>query len=138
MPSFNRVILLGNLTRDPELRYIPNGTAVCDFGLAINRTWKDKDGNSKDEVSFLDCTAWARTAEVMAEHLRKGRPVFIEGYLKQDRWQDQSGGNRSKIKVIVERFQFVGGKRDDGPPSGEEAPAEAAPAPGTSDDDVAF
>jgi single-strand DNA-binding protein len=138
MSSFNRVILMGNLTRDPELRYIPSGTAVCEFGLAVNRTWKDKDGNSKDEVSFFDCVAWARTAEVIAEHMKKGRPILIEGYLKQETWQDKNGGgNRSKVKIIVDRFSFVGGRSDAAggpPPAAEEAPA-AAP---VSDDDVPF
>src|SRR3972149_3171592 len=102
MPSYNQVILLGNLTRDPELRYIPSGAAVCEFGIAVNRRWKDKNGNDKDEVGFFDCTAWARTAEVICEHLKKGNPIFIVGRLTQDRWQDQSSGaSRSKVKIVV-------------------------------------
>lgn len=137
MSSFNRVILMGNLTRDPELKYIPSGTALCEFSLAVNRRWKDKDGNSKDEVSYLDCIAWARSAEVIAEHLRKGRPILVEGELRQERWTDNGGGNRSRVRINVERFQFIGpkGGESDGPPPAAE-PAAAAPAENL--DDVQF
>jgi len=145
MPSFNQVILIGNLTRDPELKYIPSGTALCEFSVAVNRTWKDKDGNSKDEVGFFDCIAWARTAEVICEHMKKGRPIMVIGYLKQERWQDQaSGQNRSKVKINVERFQFIGGRSDasGGPPAGSEGSPAAAPDPaapaGVDDDNVPF
>lgn len=126
MVSFNKAILAGNLVRDPELKYIPSGTAVCEFALAINRRWKGQNGEQKEEVSFLDCVAWGRTAEVIAEHVKKGNPLLVEGYLKQERWEDQSGNNRSRVRITVERMQFLGSKRDNG---GAAAP-EAEPAAG--------
>ena len=107
MPNLNRVMLMGNLTRDPELRYTPNNTAVAKIGLAVNRKWKSQSGEQQEEVTFIDCEAWGRTAETINEHLRKGRPIFIEGRLKLDQWQDKDGNNRSKLKVTVERFEFV-------------------------------
>lgn len=105
--SYNRVLLMGNLTRDIELRHTPKNTAVAQVGLAVNRKYRTQDGEQREEVTFVDCDAFGRTAEVMAQYLRKGRPVFIEGRLKLDQWQDQQGNNRSKLKVIVESFQFI-------------------------------
>lgn len=115
MPSYNHVTLMGNLCKDPELRYLPSGVAVCDLTIAVNRRWTDKQTNQKkEEVSFIDAVVWARAAEVIAEHLKKGNPILVDGELRQERWQDKNGGgNRSKIKVHVKSFQFVGGKRDD-------------------------
>ncbi len=110
MANFNKVFLMGNLTRDPELRYTPSGMAVASFGLAVNRKRTGKDGQEREETLFVDVTAFARQAEVMSEYLSKGRPVFIEGRLKLDQWKDkESGANRSKLTVVVENFQFVGG-----------------------------
>ena len=107
MASYNRVILMGNLTRDPQNGTLPNsGTAVCEFGLAVNRTWKDADGNAREEVLFIDCTAFGKPAETLGKYLRKGRPVHVEGRLKLDRWE-QEGQPRSKVRVIVEQFRFV-------------------------------
>jgi len=107
MASYNRVILMGNLTRDPQGGTLPNsGTAVCEFGLAVNRTWKDADGNAREEVLFIDCTAFGKPAETLGKYLHKGRPVHVEGRLKLDRWE-QEGQPRSKIRVIVEQFRFV-------------------------------
>ena len=107
MASYNRVILMGNLTRDPQSGTLPtSGTAVCEFGLAVNRTWKDADGNAREEVLFIDCTAFGKPAETLGKYLRKGRPVHVEGRLKLDRWE-QDGQPRSKIRVIVEQFRFV-------------------------------
>lgn len=121
MPNLNKVFLMGHLTRDPELRHIPSGSSVCEFSLAVNRKWKDKGGESKEEVSYFDCIAWSRTAEVVAEHVKKGAPLFVEGYLKQDRWDDKdTGQKRSKIKVTAERVQFLGGKREGGASEKEE------------------
>ncbi|QDT18015.1 single-stranded DNA-binding protein [Alienimonas californiensis] len=113
--SFNRVILMGNLTRDPEVRYIPSGMAVCDLGVAVNRSWYDKQSNSrKEEVTFVDVTLWGRTAEIAGEYLSKGRSVHIEGYLKMEEWQDKtSGQKRSKLKVVADSMQMVGGRGDD-------------------------
>jgi single-strand DNA-binding protein len=124
MASYNRVILLGNLTRDPELRYIPSGMAVTDIGLAVNDRRKNANGEWVEEVTFVDVTVWGRTAEVMSEYLSKGSPVFIEGRLKLDSWEDKDGQKRSKLKVTCERMQMVGGKGQGGPDGG--APRAAA------------
>ena len=105
--NYNKVLLLGNLTRDIELRHISGDNAVANIGLAVNRRYRTKDGENREETTFVDCEAWGRTAEVMSKYLAKGRPVFIEGRLKLDQWQDKDGQNRSKIKVVVENFQFV-------------------------------
>lgn len=111
MASYNRVILLGNLTRDPELRYTPSGTAVTDIGLAVNDRRKNANGEWVDEVTFLDVTLWGRTAEVVGEYCSKGSPLFVEGRLKQDKWQDKNTGeNRYKLKIIGDRIQLLGGK----------------------------
>ncbi len=107
MPNLNRVFLMGNLTRDPELRYTPNNTAIAKLGLAVNRRWRNQQGEDQEETTFVDCEAWGRTAEVLNQYLRKGRPVFIEGRLKLDQWQDKEGNNRSKLHVVVESFQFI-------------------------------
>jgi single-strand DNA-binding protein len=130
MPGFNQVILLGNLTRDPELRYTPQGTAVADFAIAVNRKFNKKDGEQVDEVAFVDVTAWARLAEICAEFLKKGRPLLVSGRLAQDRWDDEATGQkRSRLRVVAETIQFLGsGSRDDVAPS-EAAPAEEAAAP---------
>ncbi len=116
MASFNRVILMGNLTRDPQVRYIPSGTAVAELGLAINRTWFDKNSNQKKEdVTFVDVTLWGRQAEIAGEYLAKGRSVLIEGRLQLDTWQDkESGQNRSKLKVVCENMTMVGGRNEGG------------------------
>jgi single-strand DNA-binding protein len=125
MASFNQVTLVGNLTRDPELRYTPQGVAVCDLGLAVNRKFSTKSGEKVEEVAFVDITCWNRLAEVAAEFLKKGRPVLVSGHLAQDRWEDStSGQKRSKLRVIAETLQFLGGgSKDDSAPS-PEAPAE--------------
>lgn len=107
--GYNKVLLLGNLTRDPEIRQLPNSdTSVCSLGLAVNRKYRSRDGEQREEVLFIDCDAFGRTAEVLAEHMSKGKPVLIEGRLKLDQWQDKNGESRQKIKVAVESFQFVG------------------------------
>jgi single-strand DNA-binding protein len=111
MASFNKVILLGNLTRDPEVRYTPKGSAVCDLGLAVNRTYTLDSGEKREEVTFVDVVLWARLAEIAGEYLKKGRPVFIEGRLQLDTWDDkQSGQKRSKLRVIGETMQLLGGR----------------------------
>lgn len=116
MASFNRVILMGNLTRDPQVKYIPSGTAVAELGLAVNRTWFDKNANQKKEdVTFVDVTLWGRQAEIAGEYLSKGRAVLIEGRLQMDTWQDkESGQNRSKLKVVCENMTMVGGRNEGG------------------------
>src|SRR5213076_3188491 len=111
MASFNKVILLGNLTRDPEVRYTPNGSAVCDLGVAVNRVYTTDSGEKREEATFVDVTFWGRTAEVAGEYLKKGRPIFIEGRLQLDSWEDkQSGQKRSKLKVIGETMQLIGAR----------------------------
>ena len=122
MANVNKVFLIGNLTRDPELRYTPQGTAVGEFGLAINRQWKGPNGEKKEEVCFVDCQAWARTAEVISEYCKKGSLLFVEGRLKLDSWEGKDGQKRSRMRVVVDNFQFIGA------PTGRRAPAEGAPA----------
>jgi single-strand DNA-binding protein len=116
MSSFNKVILLGNLTRDPQVRYTPGGTAVAELGLAVNRTWFDQKTNSRrEETTFVDVTLWGRQAEVAGEYLAKGRQVLIEGRLQLDTWEDkESGQKRSKLKVISENMKMVGGRGEGG------------------------
>ena len=122
MASFNKVLLLGNLTRDPEVRYTPKGSAVTDLAIAVNRQYTLENGEKREEVTYVDVTFWGRTAEVAAEYLRKGRPVFIEGRLQLDTWDDkQSGQKRSKLKVIGEMMQMLGGR-----PSSAGDPEEGA------------
>ena len=137
MASFNKVILMGNLTRDPQLRYLPNNTAVCDFGLAVNRRYRDRDGNQKEEVCFVDLTAWERRAETINQYMTKGSPILIEGRLKLDSWTGQDGQKRSKLTVVVDNFQFVGGREAGGAAGGSQYDRSAAeprtdsgPAPG--------
>lgn len=107
MANLNKVMLIGKLTRDPELRYIPSGASIAEFGIAVNRTWKDKSGNKQDEVTFVDVTAWGRHAELANQYLAKGRSVFIDGRLKLDQWTTQDGQKRSKISVVIENMQFL-------------------------------
>lgn len=109
MPNLNRVLLMGNLTRDPEIKYTPNGTAVCELGLAINRHYTTGDGEKREETTFVDVELWGRQAEIADEFLQKGRPVFIEGRLKLDQWDDKdTGQRRSKMRVVGEMLQLLG------------------------------
>jgi single-strand DNA-binding protein len=129
MASFNKVILAGNLTRDPELRYTPKGTAIARIGLAVNRTWKTETGETKEEVTFVDVDAFGRQAEVIAQYMRKGRPFLLEGRLKLDQWEDKNTHQKqSKLKVVLEGFSFIDSKGGDGgPPSDASRPRAAAP-----------
>lgn len=111
--SLNKVILMGNLTRDIELRPVGD-TQVGNIGLAVNRRFRSASGEDREETTFIDCETWGKQAEIMARYLSKGRPVLIEGRLKLDTWQDKEGGNRSKLKVVVENFQFVDSRSDSG------------------------
>jgi len=111
MSSVNKVILIGNLTRDPEVRYTPKGKAVADIGLAMNRTWNDDQGQKQEEVTFVDITIFGPQAEACGKFLTKGRQVYVEGRLKLDQWQDkQSGQNRSKLKIVADQVTFLGSK----------------------------
>src|SRR6202163_4208619 len=122
MASFNKVILLGNLTRDPEIRYTPKGSAVCDLGLAVNRQYTLESGEKREEVTYVDVVLWARLAEIAGEYLKKGRPVFIEGRLQLDTWDDkQTGQKRTKIRVVGETMQLLGSRPSS---AGASGPAE--------------
>jgi single-strand DNA-binding protein len=132
MANLNRVFLIGNLTRDPELRYIPSGTAVANFGLATNRIYTTQDGERKEEVCFVDIVVWSKTAENCANYLSKGRPVFVEGRLQFDSWETEDGQKRSRLRVVADRVQFLGGARAEGAP-GAEAMGEIE-----ADDDIPF
>jgi len=135
MPNYNKVFLMGHLTRDPELRYTAGGAAVASFGLAVNRKWKGKDGQDGEETLFVDLTAWGKQAEVIGEHLHKGRAVFVEGRLKLDQWDDKAtGAKRSKLTVTVERFEFIGGKDDAQPGRATQGDAYEPP----QDDEIPF
>ena len=119
MPNLNKVMLIGNLTRDPEVKFTPKGTAIAEIGLAINRTWKNESGEKQEETTFVDVTLWGRQAEIAKEYLTKGRPVYIEGRLQLDSWDDkQTGQKRSKLKVTGEQMQLLGA-RDGGSGGGD-------------------
>jgi len=121
MPNLNKVFLIGNLTRDPELKYIPSGAPVCDFGLAVNETYTDKDGEKHEMVCFIDITTWNKTAENCANYLEKGRAVFVEGRLKFDSWEKE-GQKHSKLSVVADRVQFLGGKKKAGDGADDDIP----------------
>ncbi|HUV87347.1 MAG TPA: single-stranded DNA-binding protein [bacterium] len=130
MANYNRVFLLGNLTADPESRDLPTGGIVTDLRLAVNRTYRNRDGEQTEEVSFIDCTAYGRTAEIARDYLKKGRPVFLEGRLHQDRWETGEGEKRSKLKVVVERLVLLPRRADTtaAETEPETAPPEEPPA----------
>jgi single-strand DNA-binding protein len=155
MASFNKVIIAGNLTRDPELRYTPKGTAVARISLAVNRSYSTETGEKKEEVTFVDVDVWGRQAEVISQYMKKGRPLLVEGRLKQDSWEDKTTKQKqSKLKVVLESFSFIDSNRPEGGAAPEAPrpprPAAAAPAPSVpsspgggdadapNDDDVPF
>jgi single-strand DNA-binding protein len=109
--GFNKVILLGNLTRDPELRTIPSGQTVCSFSLAVNRSWRNAEGETQEAVDYIDCNAWGKPAEIINQYMQKGRAILVSGRLQQRSWE-QDGQKRSKVEVVVEDFNFVGGPGD--------------------------
>jgi single-strand DNA-binding protein len=133
MPSYNKVILVGNLTRDPELRYTPAGRAIAKLGLAVNRSWRSESGETREETTFVDVDAFGKQAEVLAQYLRKGRPVMVEGRLRLDQWEDkQTGQRRSRLGVVLESFQFLDsgqGRSDSGGGGGMQGGPAAAPTP---------
>ena len=147
MPNYNKVILMGNLTRDPEVKYTSGGTAIAKLGMAINRRWRGQDGQQQEETTFVDVDAFGRQAETVGQYLKKGRPIMIEGRLKYDQWDDkQTGQKRSKLGVVLERFEFLDSRTDggggggyDGGNSGGGSPATSQPSgPPPEDDDVPF
>ena len=132
MANLNRVLLIGNLTRDPEIRYTPKGTAVAEIGIAINRVFSGEDGEKREEVTFVDITLWSRLAEIAEQYLKKGRPVFIEGRLQLDSWDDkQTGQKRSRLRVVGENLQMLGarGEGESGGTGGAPAARRSGPAP---------
>lgn len=131
--GFNKVILMGNLTRDPEVRTTPGGQSVANFSLAVNRTWKGADGNQQESVSYIDCVAWGRLGEVIAQYMQKGRPLLVSGRLDQRSWE-QDGNKRSKVEVIVEDFNFVSG--GDGGGSGPSRSSQSSSSSKSKKDDV--
>ena len=151
MASFNKVMLLGNLTRDPEVKYTPKGSAVADIGLAVNRTYTTDGGEKREETTFVDVAMWGRQAEIAGEYLKKGRPLFVEGRLQLDTWDDkQTGQKRSKMRVVCENFQMLGSRDGGGEGGGGgggggrssgsgSRPTKSAPAADEpSDDDIPF
>lgn len=131
MANFNKVILIGNLTRDPELRYTPKGTAIAKIGLAVNRSWKTETGETKEEVTFVDVDAFGRQAETIGQYLKKGRPILVEGRLRLDSWEDkQTGQKRNRLGVVLEAFQFLdsGGRSAAGSEEGGTPPPRSRPA----------
>lgn len=134
--GFNKVILMGNLTRDPETRQTPNGQSVTNFSLAISRSWKGQDGNTQEQVSFIDCVAWGKTGEIIAQYVQKGRPILVSGRLDQRSWE-QDGNKRSKVEVVVEDFNFIGGGAGDGASSrGSSTSSSSSSSSKKADDDV--
>ncbi len=130
MANYNRVFLLGNLTAEPETRELPSGSVVTDLRLAVNRTYRNRAGETVEEVSYIDCTAYARNAEIARDYLAKGKPVFLEGRLHQDRWETSGGDKRSKLKVVVERLVLMPRGGGEGPRKKDAAaPAKDAEAP---------
>jgi single-strand DNA-binding protein len=119
MASYNKVMLIGNLTRDPEVRYTPKGSAVCDIGLAVNRVYTADNGEKVEEVTFVDVVLWSKMAELAGKYLHKGRPVFIEGRLQMDSWEDkQTGQKRTRLRVVGEQMQFLGSPQGGDRPAG--------------------
>lgn len=152
MANVNKVILIGNITRDPEIRHTPKGTAVTDLGIAVNRIYSSEQGEKREETTFVDVTLWGRQAELAGEYLSKGRPVYIEGRLQMDSWEDKaSGQKRSKLKVVGETMQFLGGRGDgggnssgaprsgnDNSSSGQESQEDRGGSASDDDDDIPF
>ena len=129
MASLNKVLLIGNITRDPVLKYLPSGTAVVEFGLAMNRTWRDQQsGETREATAFVDCKALGRPAEVINQYKKKGDALFVEGRLEYRQWEGKDGSKRNKLEVFVENFQFLGGRREDGGSGG--GPGAGAGRPG--------
>ena len=143
MANYNKVLLIGNLTRDPQLSYLPSQTAVVEFGLAVNRRWKGKDGSNRESTCFIDCRAFGAPAETLNKYMNKGGSLFVEGRLDFDSWTAQDGTKRSKHRVTVDNFQFLGGPRQGGAASaGQDKGQSQVPAEpeqtGATDDDIPF
>ena len=127
MSSFNKVILLGNLTRDPETRVTTNGLTICKLGMAVSRVFSTREGERKEETTFVDIDAFGKQAEVITKYMRKGKPLMVEGRLKLDQWETNDGQKRNKLKVVLENFQFVGGRDDNATGGGSSDYEESSP-----------
>jgi len=139
MASFNKVILIGNLTRDVELKYLPKGTPVCNLSMAVNRRWKTEAGEEKEDVYFAECKAFGKQAETLARYVRKGHPLLIEGRLTREEWDDKkTGDKRSSTLIMIETFQFLKGRDEGEAPTPRRETAPAAPKPDLDEDDVPF
>ena len=136
MASFNKVILIGNLTRDPELKHLPKGTSVCNFSMAVNRRWKTETGEDRDDVYFADCKAFGKQAEIIAQYVKKGHPFMVEGRLTREEWDDKNTGQKkSATRIMIESFQFLKGRDEGVAPAAKPA---AAPKPDLDADDLPF
>lgn len=129
MASFNKVILMGNLVADPEMRVTPGGNSICKFTLAVNRQFTTKEGEQREEVAYVDVDAFGRSAEIISKYLNKGSPILVEGRLRQDKWENQQGEKRSKLMVVCETFKFVGSREDGGGSSGSGGNYESSSPP---------
>jgi len=140
MASFNKVILIGNLTRDPELKHLPKGTAVCGISMAVNRRWKNEAGEDKEDVYFADCRSFGKQAEVLAQYVKKGHPLMIEGRLSRDEWDDKkTGEKKSATRIVIEQFQFLKGRDEGAAPAPRREPSPAPSAKADLDgDDLPF
>ncbi|MBO34787.1 MAG: single-stranded DNA-binding protein [Verrucomicrobiales bacterium] len=147
MPNYNKVILMGRLTRDPEVRYASNGNAIAKLSVAVNRVWRNKEGQQQEETTFVDVDAFGRQAETISQYLSKGRPIFLEGRLKLDQWDDkQTGQKRSRLGVVLDRFEFIDSRGESGGSGGgggnfaqPDAPTDSGGgSPPPEDDDVPF
>lgn len=136
MASFNKVILIGNLTRDPEVKYLPKGTAVCNISMAVNRRWKNDAGEDKEDVYFADCKAFGKQAETIGQWVKKGHPLMIEGRLTREEWDDKkTGEKKSATRIMIESFQFLKGREEGAVPAAKPA---ASPKPDLDADDLPF
>jgi len=139
MASFNKVILIGNLTRDVELKYLPKGTPVCNLSMAVNRRWKTEAGEEKEDVYFAECKAFGKQAETLAQYVRKGHPLLVEGRLTREEWDDKkTGDKRSTTRIMIETFQFLKGRDEGAAPAPRQDTAPTAPKPDLDADDLPF
>jgi single-strand DNA-binding protein len=139
MASFNKVILIGNLTRDVELKYLPKGTAVCNLSMAVNRRWKTEAGEEKEDVYFAECKAFGKQAETIAQYVKKGHPLLVEGRLTREEWDDKkTGDKRSTTRIMIETFQFLKGRDEGEAPAPRRDTKPAAPKPDLDADDLPF
>ena len=134
--GFSKAIIVGNITRDPELRSTPSGAQVCGFSVAVNRTYKDSSGANQESVSFIDCSAWGRAGEIIAQYAKKGSGILISGRLEQRSWEDKEGQKRSRVEIVVEDFNFVGGNGDGGASGGSRGGSSSAAAADVAPDDI--